>query len=468
MRLQDGILRLSKFPRIAWQIALVAGIALALSAAAACAPGSDESGDGDELALAWEAWDAIHANYAAPDSLAREALAGGAIARIMAAGELEPYPFLTDLGRMRGQIPATVPGGLADVWRAATVYRQTNPAAEPDEVARMLIRGMVDGLPGAAGAYLSPEQFPEAQERLAESLRGSYLGIGARVVAREGRILLFPFDDSPAEKAGIEPGDALLAVNGAAVDGATPAEVGEQVKGPEGSKARLRLERAGEPAPLELDVFRGNVELDTVASQLVPGGIGYLRIFRFRENTGRQVFDALEQLNRFDLLALILDLRLNSGGSAESAAAAAAYFLPSGAPFRLVEDGAGARIEHAIPETENRLPLDDLPMAVLVDEQTVGEAEALAATLQQAGRATLLGVATYGDGHDYDFVTLSDGSALYVPTARWYTPNGQWLGDAPVQPDLFVEYGETPTGVGGESQFDAAYEFLDRQLPPFR
>lgn len=460
-------MRLSKFPRIAFQIVLIAGIALALSGAAACATAS-ESGGGDDLALAWEAWDAIHANYAAPDSLDRDALAGGVMGRIMAAGELEPYPFLTDLGRMRGQIPATVPDGLADVWRAATVYRQTNPDAEPDDVTRLLIQGMIDGLPGAAGAYLSPEQFPEAQERLAESLRGSYLGIGARVVAREGRILLFPFDDSPAEKAGIEQGDVLLAVNGSPVDGATPAEVGERVKGPEGSKARLRLERAGEPAPLELDVFRGNVELDTVASQLVPGGIGYLRIFRFRENTGRQVFDALEQLNRFDLLALILDLRLNSGGSAEAAAAAAANFLTPGAPFRHVDDGSGARIEHAIPETENRLPLDDLPMAVLVDEQTVGEAEALAAALQQSGRATLLGVATYGDGHEYDFVTLSDGSALYVPTARWYTPNGQWLGDAPVQPDIFVEYGETPTGAGGESQFNAAYDFLDRQLPPFR
>ena len=460
-------MRLSKFPRIAFQIVLIAGIALALSGAAACAPTSD-SGGGDDLALAWEAWDAIHANYAAPDSLDRDALAGGAMGRIMAAGKLEPYPFLTDLGRMRGQIPATVPDGLADVWRAATVYRQANPDAEPDEVTRLLIQGMIDGLPGAAGAYLSPEQFPEAQERLAESLRGSYLGIGARVVAREGRILLFPFDDSPAEKAGIEQGDVLLAVNGAPVDGATPAEVGEQVKGPEGSKARLRLERSGEPAPLELDVFRGNVELDTVASQLVPGGIGYLRIFRFRENTGRQVFDALEQLNRFDLLALILDLRLNSGGSADAAAEAAAHFLTPGTPFRIMEDGTGARIEHAIPETENRLPLDDLPMAVLVDEQTVGEAEALAAALQQSGRATLLGVATYGDGHEYDFVILSDGSALYIPTSRWYTLNGQWLGDAPVQPDIFVEYGETPTGAGGESQFNAAYDFLDRQLPPFR
>ena len=462
-------LLLSKFPRTAFRLALAAGAALALSAAAACAPNSGPAGnDADDLALAWEAWAAIHANYAAPDTLPPASLAGGAIARIMNAGELDPYPFLTDLGRMRGQIPASVPEGMADVWRATRAYRQTNPAAEPAAVARMVIQGMIDGLPGAAGAYLTPEQFPEAQQRLTQSIEGSYLGIGARVVAQEGQIRLFPFDDSPAEKAGIEPGDVLLAVNGVPINGATPAEVGEQVKGPEGTKARLRLERAGEPAPLELDVFRGSVELDTVASQLVPGGIGYLRIFRFRENTGRQVLEALEQLNRFDLLALILDLRLNSGGSPAAAAETAAQFLPPGAPFRYLDAAAGARQEHPVPETETRLSLDDLPMAVLVDEQTVGAAEALAAALQHANRATLVGAPTYGDGHEYDFITLSDGSALYLPTARWYTRNGQWLGESPVQPDLLVEFGETPTGPGGEKQFNAAYELLDQQLPPFR
>lgn len=438
---------------------------LMLAGAAGCVPVSESGDGGDDLALAWEAWDAIHANYAAADS---DGVAGGAIGRIMDLGELEPYPFLADLGRMRGQIPASVPAGLGDVWRAAAAYRADNPGVEPDEMARILIQGMVDGLPGSAKAYLTAEQFPEAQERLAESLQGSYLGIGARVVAQEGRILLYPFADSPSDKAGIEPGDVLLAVNGAPLDGATPSEVGERVKGPEGTKVRLRLERAGEPEPLDLEVFRGDVELDTVASQLVPGGIGYIRVFRFRENTGRQVLEALERLNRFDLLALILDLRLNSGGSAEAAAETAAQLLAPGGIFRYIDDRAGARQEHLIPENENRLSLDDLPVAALVNERTVAEAEALAAALQQSGRATLVGVATYGDGYEYGFVELSDGSAMYVPVSRWYTPNGDWLGDAPVQPDIVVEYEEMAGAPGGEKQFNAAYEFLDRQLPLFR
>lgn len=459
------------FSRPAFRFSLVAVVALTLLLLAACSPedgGSESAGGADDFALVWEAWDALHANYAAPDALDDDALVGGAIGRIMELGEIDPYPFLTDLGRMRGQIPSGVPAELTDLWRASQVYRQDNPDAEPDEVTRILVQGMMDELPGSASIFLTAEQLPEAREQLERELEGSYLGIGARVVAQEGRILLFPFSDSPAEKAGIQQGDALMAVNGVPVGDATPAEVGAQVKGPEGTKVLLQLERLGEPDPLELEVFRGNIELDTVASQLVQGGIGYVRVVRFRDNTGDQVFEALERLKQFDMLALILDLRRNPGGSAEAAAEVAAQLLPPGGPFRYVKGREGERTEHLIPEYDNRLGLDDLPMTVLVDGRTIGEAEALAAVLREAERATLVGVPTYGEGSDYGFVELGDGSALYIPTSRWYTPSGAWVGEGPVQPDLFVEYEETPAGVGGEMQFNTAYELLDEQLPLFR
>lgn len=462
---------LSKFPRLTLRLYLAAAAFLALALAAACsseAGDSESTGGAKDLALVWEAWDALHAKYVAPDALDSRALVGGAIGRIMELGEIDPYPFLTDLGRMRGQIPSEVPEGLNDLWRAAQVYRQETPDAGSGEVARILVQGMMDEIPSSSSAFLTPEQLPEAKEQLERSLEGSYLGIGARVVSQEGRILLFPFSDSLAEKAGIQQGDALIAVNGAPVGEATPAEVGAQVKGPEGTKVRLQLERFGEPEPLELEVFRGNVELDTVASQLVQGGIGYVRVVRFRDNTGGQVFDALERLKQFDMLAIILDLRLNPGGSAEAAAEVAAQLLPPGSPFRYVEGREGGRKEHLIPEYDNRLALDDLPMTVLVDGRTIGEAEALAAVLQEAGRAKLVGVPTYGEGSDYGFVELEDGSALYIPTSRWYTPSGAWVGEGPVQPDFFVEYEETPSGVGGEMQFNTAYELLDEQLPLFR
>ena len=422
----------------------------------------------EDLSLVWEAWEVLRAKYAAPQELDETTVAGGSIERLMELGQLAPYPFLTDLGRMRGQVPDAVPAELADLWRATQVYRGDNPEVEAAEISQVLVRGLMDGLPEIGASYLTAEQLPEAQERLDRSVEGSYLGIGARVVAENNQILLFPFDDSPAQKAGIEPGDVLLAVEGVPVGNATPSEVGDRIRGEEGTKVLLQLGRATEAEPLEIEVFRGNVQLPTIATQLLQGGIGYLRVYRFRDNTGQQVFDALERLNQVDMLALILDLRRNSGGSTEAAAEVAGQFLPPGGVFRNVEDRYGERTEQRLPDDAARLSIDDLVIAVMVDGQTIGEAEAVAAALQEAGRATVVGVPTFGEGSDYSFIDLSDGSALYLPTSRWYTAKEAWLGDTPVQPDIVVEYEEVPIGIGGESQFNAAYEFLDVQLPLFR
>ena len=448
-------------------IVLLFILSLVVVGCSANVDGSQDS-EGDDLTLVWEAWYVLNANYAAPQSLDRDAVAGGVIKRIMDIGDIAPYPFLTDLGRMRGQVPATVPEELIDVWRVSQAYRQDASNVEAEEFQRVLIQGMMDSLPGPSSAYLSPEQLPEAQDQLERNLRGSYLGIGASVVAQDGQILLFPFTDSPAEKAGIEQGDSLLAVDGSPIGDATPSEVGDRVRGPEGTKVLLKLQRQSELEPLELEVFRGNVELDTVASQLVQGGIGYVRVTQFRDNTGGQVFEALERLKRFDMLALILDLRRNSGGSAEAAAEVGAQFLPSGSTFRQVEDKTGKRQQQLVPEDIDLISMEGLPVAVLVDGRTFSEAEALAAALQQAGRVQVVGESTFGEGSSYEFVELSDGSALYLPTSRWFTADGSWVGDGPVQPDVFVEYEEVPFGVGGERQFNAAYDLLDEQLPLFR
>ncbi|MBL16459.1 MAG: hypothetical protein CL767_04620 [Chloroflexi bacterium] len=454
------------------RVAVITVALIAVLALVACS-GSSESDlptedTSDGLALVWEAWEQINLSYASPEALNAETVVSGAMARVLDLVDITPYPFLTEIGRMRGQPPAHVPGEMVDLWRAVAKHQAANPDFEPSTVAEAAVGGMLAGLGDNSAVFLNSTQYPLAKESLEGGIEGTYLGIGARVVSQDGQVVLFPFAGSPAESAGVLPGDVLSSVAGVSVLGQGVEEVVDQVSGPKGTKVTLEVLRVGEPEPVSLEVFRGDIELQSVASQLIPGGIGYVRISRFRDNTGEQVFTVLENLNRFHLLALVLDIRTNPGGSFAAAKETAGEFLPDGSVFGYVEDRNGERVGLTIDPNEDRLNLDDLLVAVLVNEQTSHEAETLAAALQDSGRATLFGTTTFGDASAYEFVELSDGSAMYLPVSRRYTPLGRLLARSGVTPDVEVLSVAEEEGYGGESQFNRAYEFLDEQLPPFR
>ena len=445
---------------------------MAMITLVACSSSSDpeenvqETSDG--LALLWEAWEKIDDLYLSSEPLEPEAAVSSAMSRVLDLMDVSPYPFLTEIGRMRGQPPSHVPKEMVDLWRAVAKYQETNPNFDPSTVAEAAVGGLVAGLGDSSAVFLDATQYPLAKESLEVGVEGTYLGIGSRVVSQDGRIVLFPFNGSPAESAGVLAGDILSVVAGISVEGQGVEEVVDRVAGPKGTKVELVVLREGEPEPVVLEVFRGDIELQSVSSQLTPGGIGYLRISRFRDNTGEQVFSALESLNRFDLLALVLDIRNNPGGSESAAKETAGQFLPEGTVFGYVEARDGERVELTIDPDDTRLDLDELLIAVLVNETTAREAETVAAALQDAGRATSFGTKTFGDASAYEFVELSDGSAMYLPVSRRYTPKGKLLERTGLTPDFEVHSVSETSGYGGESQFNRAYEFLDKQLPPFR
>ena len=460
------------FHHVRPHLVFIAIALVAILAIVACSESDDTQEtpeiSSDGLALVWEAWEQISENYVSSEPLDADAVVSGAMGRLLNEVEISPYPFLTEIGRMRGQPPAEVPSEMVDLWRAVAKYQAANLEFDSSTVAESVVIGLLEGLIDSSAVYLDATQYPLAKESLEGGLEGSYLGIGSRVVARDGQIVLFPFAGSPSESAGILPGDVLVAVAGASVLGQSVQEVVDQVAGPKGTKVLLGVIRAGEIDPVDVEVFRGDIELQSVVSQLIPGGIGYLRISRFRDNTGEQVFTALEELNRFDMLALVVDIRTNPGGSSEAAVETAAQFLPDGTLFGYVEAKDGHRTEITTGPNENRLSLDDLLMAVLINEQTSREAETLAAALHDSDRATLFGATTLGDASSYEFVELSDGSAMYLPVARRFSPKGELMTTAGIVPDVEVESVAEDKGYGGESQFNRAYEFLDGQLPPFR
>ena len=315
-----------------------------------------------------------------------------------------------------------------------------------------------------SAAFFTAEGYPEAKGILEESLEGSYLGIGARVVTEDDKFLLLPFRNDPADKAGILEGDVLLSVDGQPMAGMGLQQIVERVSGAPGTEAgtkvSLRVERDGEAEPLEIDIFRNDVEFVSVQYQLLPGGIGYMRVSEFLENTAEQVFEGLEAFKGIRVLALILDLRSNPGGSLEAAHKVTGQFLPPGDLFIAREMQGGLLENLVINEEWDRVELDDLNIVVLVDDETVGEAEAVAAAMQDADRAEIIETKTFGKGSSNTFVELSDGSAIYLPTSRWRTPSGRLLTGDGVEPDMLI--------TDPEAQVEEAYNYLDQLLPPFR
>ena len=454
----------TSFKKVLLATAILALLALVFSVACGSSAGSEDPGPHDEIAMVWEAWGQIDQAYAGREDMDLAAMVDSTLRSLLDLADAAAYPFIAEVGRLRGQPPPQVPLELTDVWRALVLHQGKWPEIDGAKVMRATISGMVRGLGDPSTEYFTAEDYTEARESLKDGVEGSYLGIGASVVDQDGQVLLFPFSGEPADKAGVQSGDALLEVDGQPVVGRSLQDVADMVTGASGTEAGSRvsllLQRAEEPEPLTIEVFRNNVERFSIEFQLLPGGIGYLRIIRFRENTADRVYAALEEFNRFETLALILDLRANPGGSLEAAHRVAGHFLPPGSLFISQKKQGGPLEKLTVEEEQDRPALAEPALVVLIDDQTIGEAEAVAAALQDADRAVIIGTKSFGKGSSNTFVELSDGSAIYLPTSQWYRASGQLMAGEGVEPDTVV--------TGQDAQIASAYEYLDQLLPAFR
>ena len=420
-----------------------------------------ETATSGEFGLVWEAWDLVKTSYVEGDKLDSEEAAGKMIMGMLEASEQPTYPFLTELEGVRGRPPRDVPRELVDVWRAWSLAREKWPDVPGKLLADAAIGGLLDTLSDDSVVYLTPEAYDRAEEQL----RGSYQGIGASVGVVEGKIVLAPMAGRPAEIAGIKAGDLLLEVDGQPVGERSLQEVVDQVRGPAGSKVKLLVDRPGEEERLEFDVIRGNIDMASVERRLLPGAIGYIYISDFQESTPDEVLDVLEELQRIDMLALVLDLRGNPGGSIESARKVASQFLSAGLLMYEI-DTEGNRKDW--PIEEGGIATEELPMVVMVNGFTASAAEAVAGALQNQQRAKILGTRTFGKGSASVFKRLSDGSAIYLPTSYWYTPSGALIQGTGMEPDIEVALTSEDRLLQIDSQLMEAYQHLDDLLPSFR
>src|SRR5579864_2070825 len=302
------------------------------------------------------------------------------------------------------------------------------------------IRGMVAAL-DPHSAFLDSEEF----EEIRLSTMGSYPGVGIEVVAEDSAVkILRPIEGSPADQAGLLPGDQIVRIDDADI-GADLAGAIARMRGASGSLIKLTILRPTTGQTLDFSLRRAKVEVHSVAQQTLEPGYGYLRITGFSETTADDVNHAVARLKRDNpqgLKGLVLDLRNNPGGVLEAGVAVADAFLDSG--VIVTADGRTTDARFRMDATPGDL-IDGAPLIVLVNGGSASASEIVAGALKDHGRAVLIGHRTYGKGSVQTVMPLSHGGAVKLTTSRYFTPSGASIHGKGIIPDI-VEDGpeETP------------------------
>ncbi len=330
---------------------------------------------------------------------------------------------------------------------------------EVDELIHFAIRGMTLDL-DLPSTYMSADDYA----RFRDDTIGRYYGVGIITFADDGAIAIDKvFEDSPADRSGLLAGDRIVAIDGEAVTTENIDQMMNRIKGPRGSLVRLEIRRDELDSPLEIEVARDRIRTPSVEVQRLPRDLAWIRILQFQEKTGREVRRALASLERGDdeLRGLVLDLRTNPGGFLDEAAEVADVFLDEGTIVTTRGRAVGETTEVAHqPGTRG-----NLPVVVLQNGGTASAAEIVAGALQDHGRATIVGTTSFGKGSVQTTYEFSDGSALKLTIARYYTPSGRSIEGTGIDPDLFVENTEEDPDADAPSSADGEPDLSD--MPPW-
>ncbi len=307
------------------------------------------------------------------------------------------------------------------------------------ELMRGAIRGMLEALGDQYSGYMDPEEFQDAQT----SIEGEYEGIGAWVdVTRDYLTIISPIPGSPAAKAGLRPGDQIIAVDGEDVTGIPPELVRRRVLGPAGTQVRLTIRRVTDEGVQEFDVVitRARIQIPDVEYQMLEGDIGYVRLIMFGVRSDENLREALRELKAQGAKAFILDLRNNGGGLLTTAVNVASQFLEPGQVILYEEYGDG-RVQ--VHRSRGRGLATKEPLVVLVNEGSASASEVVAGALQDHGRAVLVGEVTFGKGSVQEWIPLpQDGGAVRITVAYWRTPNRRLIHGQGLTPDYEVPLDE--------------------------
>lgn len=351
---------------------------------------------------------------------------------------------------------------FAPFWEAWNLVHENYVDQPVDDVA--LMRGAIDGMMQALGdqhsSYMDPEDYKQANE----SLEGSYEGIGAYVdTTTDYLTVTSPIPGSPAEAAGLLPGDKIIAIDGEDMTGIDAELARRKVLGPAGSTVVLTIWRESADAPFDVSITRARITIDSATGEMLEGDIAYFQVTTFGSNTMPELEAALDELMSQNPKAIILDLRNNGGGYLETSVDVTSQFLSEGVVL-YEQYGDGRRTTYEV-EPGGMATDPGIPMIVLINEGSASASEIVAGALQDSGRAKLLGAVSYGKGSVQNWIPLSgENGAVRITIAKWLTPNENTIHEIGLTPDYLVELTEDDRLNDRDPQLDEAIRILKEMI----
>jgi len=298
------------------------------------------------------------------------------------------------------------------------------------------IKGMIGGLDPHSG-YMDAKEYKEMMVQT----KGEFGGLGMQVTMENSLVkVISPIDDTPAARAGIRPGDLILAIDDAPVTDMTLSDAVDKLRGPVGTQVKLTMRRQGVD-PFELKLTRGDIKVDPIKSRLVDGDIGYIRITNFSERTASGLEVAISDLKKQSkgkLAGIVLDLRNNPGGLLDQAVAVGNDFIDKGEIVSI--KGRNANETRKFEAQTNGDLVRGLPIVVLINGGSASASEIVAGALQDLHRAVILGTRSFGKGSVQTVLPVKEsGGAIRLTTALYYTPSGRSIQGKGIEPDVVVE-----------------------------
>lgn len=361
---------------------------------------------------------------------------------------------------------AATPINLSKMWQVNDILKQKfDGDINKDKQATGAVAGMVASLGDPYTVYLDAKQNRE----LSEDLAGELSGIGIEVGIKNGHLsVIAPIDSTPAAKAGLRAGDIIATIDGVGTDNITTDEAVKKIRGDEGTTVKLGIVRAG-AEPKEYIITREKIKIESVKSEMMTDGIGYIKIRRFGDDTYNAVVEANKKLKEQGARGIIIDVRDNPGGYLDGAIKVSSQYVSEGV---IVEERSRTMKDKKFNAIAGGI-MTNIPVVMLINGGSASASEIMAGALHDNKRATLVGDKTYGKGSVQEVVCLGGLSissgpckedSLKVTVAHWFTPNGVNISKEGIRPDVEVKYTNEDYNQNKDPQLQKALETIKQKL----